>query len=120
MSASENKALVRRFLEAMDEGNLDMMKEMMAPGFIDRSVLPGEGSDREGYLQGVAEEDATFTITSFTIEDQIAEGDRVVTRYRSRGSHDRGEFMGVAPTGKEFEVTGIIVHRTAGGKIAEE
>ena len=120
MSADENKALVRRFLEAMDEGNLDTMKEMLAPDFIDRSVLPGEESHREGYLRGVAEEDATFTITSFTIEDQISEGNKVVTRYKSRGSHDRGEFMGLAPTGKEFEVTGIIVHRIAGGMIAEE
>jgi serine phosphatase RsbU (regulator of sigma subunit)/predicted ester cyclase len=120
VSADENKALVRRFLEAMDEGNLDAMKELMAPDFIDHSVLPGEGSDREGYLQGVATEDTTFTITSFTIEDQIAEGDKVVTRYKSHGSHDRGETMGLAPTGKEFEVTGTIIHRISGSKIVEE
>jgi serine phosphatase RsbU (regulator of sigma subunit)/predicted ester cyclase len=91
---------------------------------------PSEGSgavsvkrgwpDREGYLRGVAEEDATFSITRFTIEDQIAEGEKVVTRYRSRSVHDRGEFMGVAPTGKEVEVTGTIVHRISGGKIEEE
>jgi serine phosphatase RsbU (regulator of sigma subunit)/predicted ester cyclase len=120
VSADENKALVRRFLEAMGEGDLDTMREMMAPDFIDRSVLPGQESDREGYLRGVVEEDATFSIISFTIEDQIAEGDKVVTRYRSRSLHDRGEFMGVAPTGKEIEVTGTIVHRIFGGKIAEE
>jgi serine phosphatase RsbU (regulator of sigma subunit)/predicted ester cyclase len=120
VSADENKALVRRFLEAMGEGDLDKMREMMAPDFVDRSVLPGQKSDREGYLRGVVEEDATFSIISFTIEDQIAEGDKVVTRYRSRSIHDRGEFMGVAPTGKEIEVTGTIVHRISGGKIAEE
>ena len=120
MSADENEALVRRFLEAMGEGDLDTMREMMAPDFVDRSVLPGQESDREGYLRGVVEEDATFSIISFTIEDQIAEGDKIVTRYRSRSLHDRGEFMGVAPTGKEIEVTGTIVHRIFGGKIAEE
>jgi serine phosphatase RsbU (regulator of sigma subunit)/predicted ester cyclase len=120
VSADENRALVRRFLQAMGEGDLDLMREMMAPDFVDRSVLPGQGSDREGYLRGVVEEDATFSIISFTVEDQIAEGDRVVTRYRSRSIHDRGEFMGVAPTGKEIEVTGTIVHRISGGKIAEE
>jgi serine phosphatase RsbU (regulator of sigma subunit)/predicted ester cyclase len=118
--ADENKALVRRLLRAMNEGDLDAMRGMMAPGFVDRSVLPGQESDREGYLRGVAEEDATFSIISFTIEDQIAEGDKVVTRYKSRSVHDRGEFMGVAPTGKEVEVTGTIVHRISGGKIAEE
>ena len=120
MSADENKALVRRFLDAMGGGDLDAMREMMAPDFVDRNVLPGQESDREGYLRGVVEEDATFSIISFTIEDQIAEGDKVVTRYRSRSIHDRGEFMGVAPTGKEIEVTGTIVHRILGGKIAEE
>ena len=120
MSADKNKALVRRFLEAMGEGDLGAMRKMMTPDFVDRSVLPGQESDREGYLRGVAEEDATFSIISFTVEDQIAEGDKVVTRYRSRAIHDRGAFMGVVPTGKEAEVTGLIVHRIVGGKIAEE
>lgn len=120
MSADENKPLVRNFLRAMGEGDLDAMQQMMSPDFVDRSVLPGQGADREGYLRGVAEEDATFTVISFAIEDQIAEGDKVVTRFRSRSVHDRGEFMGVAPTGKEVEVTGTIVHRISGGKIAEE
>jgi serine phosphatase RsbU (regulator of sigma subunit)/predicted ester cyclase len=116
----ENKALVRRFLEAMGEGDLGAMREMMTPAFVDRSVLPGQESDREGYLRGIAEEDATFSIITFSVEDQIAEGDKVVTRYRSRTIHDRGEFMGVAPIGREAEVTGLIVHRISGGKIAEE
>jgi serine phosphatase RsbU (regulator of sigma subunit)/predicted ester cyclase len=120
VSADENKALVRRFFRAMGEGDLDAMRGMMAPGFVDRSVLPGQEPDREGYLQGIVEEDATFSVISFTIEYQVAEGDKVVTRYRSRSIHDRGEFMGVAPTGKEIEVTGTIVHRIFGGKIAEE
>src|SRR5215213_814476 len=120
VSADDNKALVRRFLGAMGEGDLDAMREMMAPDFVDRSVLLGQESDREGYLRGVVEEDATFSVISFTIEDQIAEGDKVVTRYRSRSIHDRGEFMGVTPTGKEIEVTGTIVHRIFGGEIAEE
>jgi serine phosphatase RsbU (regulator of sigma subunit)/predicted ester cyclase len=120
VSVDENKALVRRFLEAMGEEDLGAMRKMMTPDFVDRSVLPGQESDREGYLRGIAEEDATFSIISFNIEDQIAEGDKVVTRYRSRAIHDRDEFMGVAPTGKEAEVTGLIVHRIVGGKIAEE
>src|SRR5215204_2710342 len=96
------------------------MKEIMATDFIDRSLLPGQESDREGYLRGVAEEQAAFSRTSLTIEDQIAEGDKMVTRIRTRGNHDRGEFMGLAPTGQEAEVTITFVHRIAGGKIAEE
>ena len=120
MSADENKALVRRFLRAMGGGDLDAMREVMAPDFVDRSVLAGQEPDREGYLRGILEEDATFSITSFTVEDQIAEGEKVVTRFRSRSIHDRREFMGVAPTGNEVEVTGTLVHRVVGGKIVEE
>jgi serine phosphatase RsbU (regulator of sigma subunit)/predicted ester cyclase len=116
----DNKALVRRFFEAQGEGNLEAMKEMMAPDFVDRSLLPGQNPDREGYIQGVAEESATFSITGFTIEDQIAKDDKVITRYKSRSIHDQREFMGLAPTGKEVEVTGIVIHRIAGGKIIEE
>jgi len=120
VSEEENKALVRRFFNAQTEGNLEAMKEMMAPDFVDHSLLPGQNPDRDGYLQGVAEESATFSITSFTIEDQIARDDKVVTRCRSRSRHDRREFMGVAPTGREIEVTGIYIHRLAGGKIIGE
>src|SRR5215212_10045848 len=88
VSEEENKALVRRFFEAQAEGNLEAMKEMMAPDFVDHSLLPGQNPDREGYLQGVAEEWATFSITSITVEDQIARDDKVVTRCRSRSRHD--------------------------------
>jgi serine phosphatase RsbU (regulator of sigma subunit)/predicted ester cyclase len=120
VSEEENKALVRRFFEAQSEGNLEAMKEMISPDFVDHSLLPGQNPDREGYLRGVAEEWATFSITSITVEDQIARDDKVVTRCRSRSRHDRREFMGVAPTGREIEVTGIYIHRLAGGKIIGE
>jgi predicted ester cyclase len=120
-SAAElNKDVVRRFLEAWVIVDLDTMRELMAPDFVDRSVRPGEGSDRESYLRGVVEDDAALSIAHFNIEDQIVEGDKVVTRYTSRGRHDRGKYMGLAPTGEDFEVTGMIIHRIAGGKIIEE
>ncbi len=117
---SEKKALVRRFYEAHLKGDLDAMREMMAPDFADRSLFPGEeGSDREAYIQGVAEDRAAHSVLRLTIDDQIAEGDKVVTRYTER-SIRRGEFLGVAPTGKELFSTGIDIHRIVGDKIAEE
>jgi serine phosphatase RsbU (regulator of sigma subunit)/predicted ester cyclase len=119
-AAEKNKALVRRFYEAHLKGELDAMREMMAPDFVDRSLFHGEeGSDREAYIRGVAEDRAAFSDIRFTIEDQIAVGDKVVTRYTAR-SIRRGEFFGVAPTGKEVSSTGIDIHRIAGNKIAEE
>jgi serine phosphatase RsbU (regulator of sigma subunit)/predicted ester cyclase len=118
--AEKNKALVRRFYEAHLKGDLDAMREMMAPDFADRSLFPGEeGPDREAYIQGVAEDRAANSVLRITIDDQIAEGDKVVTRYTER-SIRRREWLGVAPTGKEVSSTGVDIHRIAGNKIAEE
>jgi predicted ester cyclase len=120
MPSEEKKALVRRFYETHLKGDLDAMQGMMAPEFVDRSLFPGEeGSDREAYIQGIAEDRAAISIIRFTIDDQIAERDKVVTRYTQR-SIRRDEFLGVAPTGKEIFSTGIDIHRIAGDKIAEE
>jgi serine phosphatase RsbU (regulator of sigma subunit)/predicted ester cyclase len=120
MPSEEKKALVRRFYEAHLKGDLDAMREIMAPDFADRSLFPGEeGSDREAYIRGIAEDRAAISVLRLTIDDQIAEGDKVVTRYTER-SIRRGEFLGVAPTGREVFSTGIDIHRIAGDKIAEE
>jgi serine phosphatase RsbU (regulator of sigma subunit) len=120
VSAEENKALVRRFFEAQGRGDLDAMEEMMALDFVDHSLIPGQEPDREGYLQGAAEDWGTFSNIRITVEDQVAEGDKVVTKVTVRSIHDRGEFMGVAPTGKEVIFTSIFIHRISGGRIAEE
>jgi serine phosphatase RsbU (regulator of sigma subunit)/ketosteroid isomerase-like protein len=115
-----NKVLVRRFLEAQAKGDLDAVKEMMAPDFVDHNLRPGKKPDREGYLQVVAEEQAAFSDIRYIIEDQIAEDDKVMTRWTGSGVHDRGEYQGFAPTGRWSAVKIIDVHRVEGGKIAEE
>ena len=120
MSLEENKALIRRFLRAQANGNLAALEEMMAPDFVDRSVLPGQGHTREDYIQGVAEDRAAFSEGRLIIEDQVAEGDRVMTRITILGTHDRGEFAGIAPTGIQLETTGITIDRIVDGKIVEE
>jgi predicted ester cyclase len=115
----KNKALARRFLEAQAKGDLDTLDELMAPDFVDRSLLPGQASDRESYKRSVVEMLAAFTNIGLTMEDQIAERDKVVTRYTGRNVH-RGEFFGVAPSGEEADYSGILIHRIAGGKVVEE
>lgn len=120
MSTEENKALVRRFVRAQNEGDLAALKEMMAPDFVDHSVLPGKGSTREDFLQGVAEDQAAFSEARLSIKDQIAEDDKVMSRLSIRGSHDQGTFTGMPPTGVKLEFTAITVNRVVGGKIAEE
>src|SRR5215212_7221404 len=92
---------------------------MMAPDFVDRSVLPGQGSSREDYKRSVLEMLGAFSNISFTVESQIAEGDLVASRYLGRSVHT-GTFLGVAPTGEERAYTGMTFHRIVAGKIAEE
>ncbi len=119
MSLEENKALVRRFLEEGAKGNLTVFDELLSPDFVDRSLLPGQGPTREDLKRSVAEAQATFTKISFTIEEQIAEGDKVVTKYTER-SVSRGEYAGIPPTGTEENIEGIYIHRIREGKIVEE
>jgi serine phosphatase RsbU (regulator of sigma subunit)/ketosteroid isomerase-like protein len=120
--AEENKAIVRRFYEALTERDLDTIRELLAPNFVDHRPLQGhEDAGREGYIRFVVALHAVFSDVFYVIEEQMAaEGDRVISRLRGGGVHDRGEFMGFAPTGKEYEMTGIVIHRIVGGKIAEE
>jgi predicted ester cyclase len=118
--ADKNKAIARRFLEeTMAKGNLDVIDELAAPDFVDRSLMPGQGPTREDYKRSMAQMLDDLSTTSFTIEEQVAEGDAVVSKYRQSGVwHD--EWMGVRPTGEEEAGGGVYIHRISGGKITEE
>jgi steroid delta-isomerase-like uncharacterized protein len=116
----ENKAIIRRFLEEIFAGgNLELVDELFAPNFVlhDPSI-PQEVRGPEGIRQYITMYRTAYPDTHFTIEDQIAEGDRVVTRWTGQGTH-QGELMGIPPTGRRVTVTGIEVDRIAGGKIEE-
>ena len=116
----KNKALVRRFLEAQAKGNLNVIDEVLTPHFVDHDRLPGQAPDREGYKRAIAEYHAAFSNVRFLVEDQLAEGEKVVTRFIVRATHDLGELMGVAPTGTEVTYKAMAIHRIVGGKIVEE
>jgi serine phosphatase RsbU (regulator of sigma subunit)/predicted ester cyclase len=119
VSVEENKALVRRFLEEQARGNLGVIDELLSPDFVDRGLLPGQGPTREDFKRAVAEILDAFYIIDFTIEEQVAEGDTVVTKYTER-SVIRGEFAGLPPTGTEEIFEGIYIHRISEGRITEE
>jgi serine phosphatase RsbU (regulator of sigma subunit)/ketosteroid isomerase-like protein len=116
----KNMALVRRFWEAQANADLDTLDKLLAPDFVDRSSFAGQEPSREGYKQQVAEEHVALADVRSIIEDQVAKGDKVVTRITWRSIHDRGEYFGLMPRGTEVEVTAIAMHRIVGGKIAEE
>ena len=119
MSTEENKVLARRFLEAQAKADIETLEELMAANFVDRSVLPGQGSSREDYKRSVLEMHSTFSNSSFSVESQIAEGDVVASRFTGSSVHT-GAFLGVDPTGEEKAYTGMTFHRIVAGKIAEE
>ena len=122
MSAEENKATVRRFLEeAFSQGKTELVEEVLRSDFVcyDPNSETGEisGADLKGEIEYFRQAVPDLT---FTVEDQVAEGDEVVTRWKASGTH-QGEFFGVAPTGNRLEFTGIQIDRfDESGKMIQE
>jgi steroid delta-isomerase-like uncharacterized protein len=119
---TDNKALVRREVEeALSGGNLGVLDELIADEYVSYDpAAPEPIRGREaykaliaGYRQGLGE------ALAVRIDDQIAEGDKVVTRWTARGRHD-GELFGIPPTGRQVEITGISIERLEGGRIVED
>src|SRR5215217_2699463 len=120
MSAEENKAVVRRLIEEVyNRGSLDMADELLAPDYVDHTWLPGKYAGREGLKRSVAKQRAASSDLHITIEEQIAEGDKVVSWVISSGTHDRERFLGLAPTGERMTMKHIFISRVVEGKIVE-
>src|SRR5215216_1466665 len=118
--SEDNKALVRWWLEeVLTRGNLERAEVLFARNYVlhDPS-FPRDVYGPEGVKKYVAAYRFAFPDARFALEDQIAEGDTVVSRWTARGTH-RGEFLGIAPTGEEVTVTGIEFDHVVGGKIEE-
>jgi steroid delta-isomerase-like uncharacterized protein len=119
MSLAENKAIVRRWFTETDQGNLDIVNELCAPDYIDHAPpLPGMPAGNAGVREANRQLRAAFPDTVHIIEDQIAEGDTVVTRLRARGTF-ANDILGIPANGKLIEITGTSIHRLANGKLVE-
>jgi len=119
--SDQNKALARRAIEEVwNQANLGLIDELVAPNatFHDANVPGGTFSGPEGMKQLVQIYRGAFPDVRMTINDQIAEGDQVVTRWTATGTH-KGELMGIAPTGKYATVTGVDIDRYQDGKVVE-
>lgn len=118
MSFEENKALVRRFVEEFwNQGNTTAADELMTDDAI--IVLPGRGQvGKESFKAFVVSLRGAFPDWHSTWEELIAEDDRVGERWTGRGTH-RGEFQGIAPTGRQVTVPGFVFYHITSGKIAE-
>jgi steroid delta-isomerase-like uncharacterized protein len=118
--AEENKAIFRRYVEELgNEGNFDLADEIFDHYLAHQSDGTTLERGPEDVKCFMGEFRSAFPDFHSTIEDMVAEGDKVVTRWRARGTH-QGEFRGIAPTGKEIEMTGIGIFRfSTEGKVVE-
>ena len=114
--SEENKSAFRRIVNAFSTGDLSAFDEVIAPQFVDHN--PGQGPEPAGMKQMATMLRAAFPDLLITIEDLIAEGDKVMARVTSHGAH-RGEFMGAAPTNKVVSMQEIHIGRFPERKLVE-
>jgi steroid delta-isomerase-like uncharacterized protein len=117
--SNENKATLQRFFdELFTQGDLNVADELVAANYLNHNAVPGETPGREGLKQFVAYLHRAWADLNFAVEDQIAEGDKVTTRFTITGTH-QGEFAGVPATGKPIRIQAINIHRVTDGQIQE-
>ena len=118
--AEDNKAVVRRFIEEIvNRGNLALADTLIAANYVYHGPGGLEFRGPEGLKQLVTVYRTAFPDLRMTIDDLIAEDDKVVARWTGRGTH-KGDLTGIAPTGRTTTVTGIVISRLSGGKIVED
>jgi steroid delta-isomerase-like uncharacterized protein len=118
MAPDENKTRIRRFYDEFNKRNLAALDDIIAPHAVDHSAPPGQPGGIEGFRQFAGMILTAFPDLHFTVEDMIAEGDKVVARVTIRGTH-QGMFLGIPPSGKHVTSTGIEIYRIAGSKVVE-
>jgi predicted ester cyclase len=119
MYAEQNKAIVRRIVEEVNnKGNVGVADELLAPGYVGRGPGSREVHGPDGYKQSAVMYRATFPDLHMSIEDMVAEGDKVAWRYTLRATFT-GPMGGIAPTGKKVTQTGLALWRFENGKVAE-
>ena len=119
MSNADNKALARRWLdEVWNKGDLRLIDELIAPEYVLHDPTRPGLQGRAGIKESISMFRQAFPDLTFTVEDQVAETDQVVTRYTVQGTH-LGPLLGIPATGKQGTITGIDIYRIRNGQIAE-
>lgn len=115
-----SSAIARRFFdEVFSKGKLDLVDELFAPDYVGHPSGPEQATrGPSGVKEYVAGLRTAVSDLSVRVEDQVTEGDKVVTRWSARGTHD-GDLMGIAPTGRTAAVTGITIQRLKDGRVVE-
>ncbi len=119
MSADQNKAIVERFWKVWEEGNIDLVDELLAADHVNHNpATPDQPAGAEGVREVVTMFRSAMPDLKVVIEDMIAEGDKVVVRYTLEGTHE-GELFGVPPTGRRLSIKSMAVERVSEGKLRE-
>jgi steroid delta-isomerase-like uncharacterized protein len=118
MSTTENnKAVIAKFLdEVINQNRMERANDLVVEDFVELDPLPGQRQGREGLKEVLGMMRAAFPDMHWVVEEMVAEGDSVVTRFTWTGTH-RGLFLGVAATGKSVVVKGVVIDQLAGGKM---
>jgi steroid delta-isomerase-like uncharacterized protein len=119
VSESENVSVIARFLEeVINQGRLEQADELVAVDFVELEPLPGQRQGREGLKEVIGMLRAAFPDIHWIVEETVASGDKVVTRFTWTGTH-RGTFLGVPASGRSVSVKGVVIDRLVAGKMAD-
>jgi steroid delta-isomerase-like uncharacterized protein len=118
--SEQNKAIVRRLFEELwNKGNLSVADQLFSPNYAHHDPsTPDVGRGPESERKRATLYRTAFPDLQLTIEDLLAEGETVMARWSCRGTH-KGDLSGIAPTGKQFNISGVSIARLANGKLAE-
>lgn len=119
MELDQNKAVVARYYaDVLNGGEIELLDELAVDDYVEHDPLPAQGNGRADLKRRVEMLRTAFAPLRFRVEDVIAEGDRVVVRWSSSGTHT-GEFMGIPPTNRDYTINGIDIHGCRDGRMAE-
>jgi predicted ester cyclase len=115
---TQNKAIGRRLIDAVNSGSMTVIDEVFSPSYVERNPFPGTTPDRDGLKKSLTEFRVAFPDFRYTVEDEIATGDKLVHRLSAKGTQ-KGEFQGVPATGKTATWSEIHIARIGNGKVVE-
>ena len=119
MTPAENKTVVNRFVEeVINQGRLEQADELVVADFIELDPLPGQQPGRVGLKEVIGQMRAAFPDIHWVLDEQVAEGEKVVSRFTWTGTH-RGTFLGIPATGKSINVKGVVIDRIVEGKMVD-
>lgn len=119
MSSADNKNVIRTFVEEiLNQGQFERADDLVREDFVELDPLPGQSQGRAGLKEVIRQLRASFPDMQWVIEEQIAEGEKVCSRFAWTGTH-RGTFLGIPATGRRVSVKGVVIDRLVSGKMAD-